>query len=358
MDSLTQIVLGGCVAAAAVPAAHRRRAALAGAVLGTLPDLDSFPMRWAGADAVTLVTWHRGPSHALPVLLLFGALVWWLLRRGWSPVRASPRRWLAAIWLALLTHPLLDAFTVYGTQLWWPLPPQPTMWSSVFIIDPLYTLPLLVGFVAVLVGGGRPAVRRWVVGGLVLSSAYLGWSLVAKALVEREAGAALAAIGLADAPRFSTPTPLNTLLWRVVVLTPQGMLEGYRSLPTDRGPMRFAPHAGDAAALQALADTPAIARLRWFASGFLMANAEGDSLILSDLRMGAAPFYSFRYRIAERAGPSSPWTPVPPTTLTAPPEARSIVLRGTWQRLWHEPAAAEPPFSFTRLAQPARPAPP
>lgn len=354
MDSLTQIVLGGCVAAAAVPAAHRRRAALAGAVLGTLPDLDSFPMRWAGVDAVTLVTWHRGPSHALPVLALFGLLLWWLLRRWWSPVREAPRRWLLAIWLALLTHPLLDAFTVYGTQLWWPLPQRPTMWSSVFIIDPGYTLALLVAFVAVLTVGARPMGRRFLAAGLMLSSAYLGWSLLAKALVEREARAALAAQGLADAPFFSTPTPFNTLLWRVVALTPDGMLEGFRSLPVDRGPLRFTHHPGDRAALDALADTPAVARLHWFTSGFLLANPEGDHLIVSDLRMGAAPFYSFRYRIAERAGPQAPWQAVVPTTLPAPAEARGIVVRGTWQRLWHEPAAQEPPFSFTRLT-PARP---
>jgi inner membrane protein len=40
-------------------------------------------------------------------------------------VAESPRRWFWAIQAALVTHPLLDAFTVYGTQLWWPLMPPP-----------------------------------------------------------------------------------------------------------------------------------------------------------------------------------------------------------------------------------------
>lgn len=228
--------------------------------------------------------------------------------------------------------------------------PAPAMWSSVFIIDPAYTLPLLVAFVAVLAVGARPVGRRFLAWGLALSSAYLGWSLLAKTLVDREARAALAAQGLADAAFFSTPMPFNTLLWRVVALTPDGMLEGYRSLPVDRGPLRFTHHAGETAALQALARTPAVARLHWFTSGFLLAQAEGDSLLLSDLRMGAAPYYSFRYRIAERAGPQAPWTSVVPATLPAPSEARGIVVRGTWNRLWREPAASEPPFSFTRPA--------
>ena len=45
MDSLSQIVLGGAIAAAIVPARHRRAALLAGAALATLPDLDSLPIR-------------------------------------------------------------------------------------------------------------------------------------------------------------------------------------------------------------------------------------------------------------------------------------------------------------------------
>jgi inner membrane protein len=336
LDSLTQIVLGGSVAAAAVPAAHRRSAALAGAVLGTLPDLDGIPLALIGADFVTAVTWHRGPSHSVPVLLLFGWLVWLALRRWWAPVREAPRPWLAAILLALVTHPLLDAFTVYGTQLWWPLPLEPTMWSSVFIIDPAYTLPLLVGWIAVLVAGARPAVPRFLAAGLALSTAYLGWTLVAKTWVDHAAGEALAAQGLAEAPRFSTPAPFNTLLWRVVVLKPDGgVLEGWRSVVADRQPMRFAPVPADPAAFAAVRDTPAVQRLLWFSSGFLKANAVGDRLVLSDLRMGTEPDYSFRYEAGRRA-PDGTWQAVPPTRFPSERNAR-VHLAFTWQRMWNEP---------------------
>lgn len=353
MDSLTQIVLGGTVAALAVPAPHRRRAAITGAVLATLPDLDSFPMKWLGADAVTLVTWHRGPSHSLLVLFLFGGLLWWLLQRHWTPVREAPGPWLGAIWLALLTHPLLDAFTVYGTQLWWPLPWQPTMWSSIFIIDPGYTLALLVAFIAILVVGARPIGTRFLIAGLALSSAYLGWSLWAKHGVERDAQLALASIGFADAPRFSVPMPFNTLLWRVVVMTPDGMLEGYRSVLADHGPMRFEAHAGDTAALQQLAGTPAVARLLWFSSGFMKARAQGHQLVLSDLRMGAEPAYTFQYVIAERASEDAPWHAITPVAVASDVDARQA-LRAMWQRVWHEPALDAPPFSLTRiLSRPA-----
>ena len=90
-------------------------------------------MWFLGLDPVTSMTWHRGPSHSLLVLLPFAALLWWAFRRAGGRVAEAPVPWFWAIALALVTHPLLDAFTVYGTQLWWPLPPSPAMWSSVFI---------------------------------------------------------------------------------------------------------------------------------------------------------------------------------------------------------------------------------
>lgn len=337
MDSLTQVVLGGCVAAAAVPPAHRRKALLAGAVLGTLPDLDGIPLALMGADVVTAVTWHRGPSHSLPVLALLGWLLWGLLRRVWQPVREAPRPWLWAIWLALITHPLLDAFTVYGTQLGWPWPSPPVMWSSVFIIDPAYTLPLLVAFIGALIVGPRRSGTRLIAGGLLLSSLYLGWTLGAKALVDRAAGQALAAQGLQDAPMLSVPLPFNTLVWRVVVMTPQGFLEGERSLIADRNGMQFRALPSETAALRELAATqPAVARLMWFTHGFMKAEVQGDSLIASDLRMGSEPDYSFRYRIAQRA-PDGAWQPVPVTAVTGPRNAKAQLQR-MWQRLWQEPA--------------------
>ena len=52
-------------------------------------------------------------------------LIWLALRRWWAPVRGAPRHWLAGIFLALITHPLLDAHTAYGTQLLWPFEPVP-----------------------------------------------------------------------------------------------------------------------------------------------------------------------------------------------------------------------------------------
>ena len=338
MDSLTQIVLGGAVAAAIAPAPHRRAALLAGAMLGTLPDLDALPLALLTDDPVARMTWHRSASHSLFVLPLLGWAIWALFRRSGGRVAESPLRWFWAIQLALVTHPLLDAFTVYGTQLWWPLPMRPVMWSSVFIIDPLYTIWLLAACIAAWWLRERIAAQRVLLAGLVLSSAYLAWSLLAKVAVDREAGRALAAIGLADAPRFSVPMPFNTVLWRVVAMTPQGFVEGERSLLADSGPMVFRGYRSNLEALRAAQGIAAVQRLDWFNHGFQKAQVRDGVLVLSDLRMGAEPDYTFNFAVAERDG--NAWRAIPPEQLRWPWQATRR-LTAMWERIWTQPALAQ-----------------
>lgn len=342
MDSLSQIVLGGAIAAAIAPAAHRRAALLAGAALGTLPDLDSLPILLLTDDPVALMTMHRSFSHSLFVLPWVGGLIWWLCKQRNGRVAQAPARWFWAIQLALITHPLLDAFTVYGTQLWWPLQPHPTMWSSVFIIDPLYTIWLLIACVLAWWWRDRTAARRALLAGLVLSSAYLGWSLLAKAQVDRVAERSLAAMGLDDAPYFSVPMPFNTLLWRVVAMTPSGYVEAEYSIASDRGPMNFRGYPSNVQALAEARGIPAVQRLQWFNRGFMRARVRDDGvLVLSDLRMGLEPDYNFSFEVARRQG--GRWQPMPPVQQPwrAPISGWSglrTLLAAMWHRIWHADA--------------------
>ena len=327
MDSLSQAVLGASVAGAVAPAGHRGKAMLLGAGLGTLPDLDVF-IDFGGA--VENFTYHRGFSHSLFVLAPFSALLWLLLRRWWAPVRDAPLRWLAAISLALLTHPVLDAHTAYGTQLFWPMSVSPTSWATLFIIDPLYTLPLLVGvLVAVFrrkVGG--TALRI----GLVVSTLYVGWSWVAQATVSRNVDEALASMELEDAPVFLTPTPLNTLLWRVVVMTDDGYLEGFDSLVIDEGAIRFTAYPSAVDVMEDASDVWAVERLRWFARDFVKARVDNDRLVISDLRMGQEPTYVFSHAVATRGNPH--WKAVPAELL--PMSFGDRALAETWDRIWRD----------------------
>ncbi len=344
MDSLTHILLGGSIAATIAPARWRRQALVAGAVFGSLPDLDVPLLAAFASDPVTQMTWHRGPAHALIVLLPVGVLLWWLLRHWWTPVRDAPRAWFWALMLALMSHPLIDALTVYGTQLWWPLPMSPTMWASLFIIDPLVLIPVAIGAVAAWCWRDGPRATTWVASGLIFCLTYTGWSLVAKLLVERAVDQSLSSTLLADAPHFSEPTPFNTLLWRTVVMTPDGYLEGERSLVADRGPIRFRAYPSDRTALAEVASQPDVARLRWFANGFVKAGViktalRGDVLVLTDLRMGSEPDYFFSYAVARRI--DGHWRPLPPTRV-ASAWSSGATLAAVWRRIWSEPVGSAP----------------
>jgi inner membrane protein len=335
MDSITHLFYGGVIAAAIAPKQHRRAALLAGMALNTLPDLDIFPLMLSD-DPVVRMTWHRSATHSWLVLPFVAWAIWWLCKHRGGRVAQSPVRWWWAIFACLMAHPLLDGFTVYGTQLLWPLPMRPIMWSSLFIIDPLFTLPWFLAFAVAWFAREKPLAQRALVAGIVLGVGYVGWSLFAKSMVERDADRALASIGLADAPRFSVPAAMNTWQWRIVAMTGDGHVEAFRSL-SDTGPMRFVPHRSDVDALRAVRDLPGVRRLAWFNHGFMAAETRGDELILSDLRMGAAPHYAFGFVVADRAGASG-WRGVPPIDADRRQTVQAIKM--LWRRLWNRSPAA------------------
>ena len=115
MDSLTQAVLGATIQGVGMGRYQGRKALLYGAMLGTLPDLDVL-IRYA--DPVSAMTYHRGFTHSLFVLPLLALVLAWLIKKRWPHSAYGFGRLYATLCLALVTHPLLDAFTVYGTQLW------------------------------------------------------------------------------------------------------------------------------------------------------------------------------------------------------------------------------------------------
>jgi inner membrane protein len=299
LDSVTQIALGAAVAAASVPAQHRRKAVLIGAVLGTTPDLDVFIDY---GDAVSNYTFHRGFSHSLFVLFPFSLLLWAILRKLYEPVRAAPMRWLLAITLALVTHPLLDAHTAYGTQLFWPLTSPPVMWSTIFIIDPLFTLPLLIGVIAILVKPDKTSATRTLAVGIVMSTSYLAWTWSAKLYIENKTLASLDN-GKEVIAMFSTPTPFNSLLWRLVLLRQDDYLEGYFSLLHPGQRIEFTSYSINKLLYSQAEDIWSAKRLDWFAQGFIKSMVVDDYLVISDLRMGFEGNYVFNHAIAKIGNP-------------------------------------------------------
>ncbi|MGU3494143.1 metal-dependent hydrolase [Xanthobacteraceae bacterium A53D] len=296
MDSITQAVLGSAIQGALLGRVQGRRALVYGAMLGTLPDLDVI-IRYA--DPVSSMTSHRGFSHSVFVLTALAGAMTWLIRKRWPDAGYTGARLFVTIWLVLITHTLLDALTVYGTQLFWPFTPTPASWAAVFIIDPIYSVPLLLGVVFAAIWGmaGRGSVVLTCA--LIFTTAYMGFALGARVFIENRVQHAMQQQGIELSELRAVPMPFNSLLWRVIAKTPDGhYVEAVSSLFDKRSPewLRLPLNLQLAEFLE---KSEQHHRLRWFTGDWLRYDWVGNALVVSDLRMGAAGFYTFRFKMAE-----------------------------------------------------------
>ncbi|MEN5016033.1 metal-dependent hydrolase [Erwinia sp. Eh17-17] len=305
MDSVSQLVLGASVAVAVM---GRKvpvwQAAAVGGICGTLPDLDVLIDH---GDAIRNMTLHRTESHALFWLTLVSPLLAWLISRLYRPPQTFARWWMA-VWLALITHPLLDLTTVYGTQLALPFTDRPFAIGSMFIIDPLYTLPLLVGLAGALAWRQARGLR-WNRVGLTLSCLYLVWSMAAQAWVTHQVKQQLVQQSDDVQQILVTPTAFNTLQWRVVAMTADSYQEGFYSLLNADKPLALTTHANGRALYQQFNSNWYVQRVAWFSRGFYAMKRVGEHITITDLRMGEEPHYSFTFDLGPEPLKDGPFKP-------------------------------------------------
>ncbi|MCP4472459.1 MAG: metal-dependent hydrolase [Gammaproteobacteria bacterium] len=336
MDSVTQIALGAAVGESVLGRRIGNRAMLWGAIAGTLPDLDVFvPL----GDAVRDFTYHRSASHSLLVLLLATPLLVWLINRVHPSLRGYGARWAVMIYLVFATHVLLDSFTVYGTQIFWPIVTTPVAWATIFIIDPLYTLPLLIGVIAALLMT-RTSDRGHLFNryGLIASTIYLSWTVAAKLMVNHRFESEIEAQDIRYDKILTLPAPFNSLLWRAVIMDAGGYYEAYYSLLDGNGKIRFSHYPSDESLLAGIEDSWPVQRLQWFSRGIYSVSLRQQDIVISDLRMGVEPHYAFNFKVAELENPHA--RAVAPELL---PSIRDFSgLPVLWRRIWDDSVALDP----------------
>ena len=336
MDSVTQIALGAAVGEAVLGRRIGNKALLWGGIIGTLPDLDVFvPL----GDVVKDFTYHRSATHSLLMLALATPLLVWVINRIHPGLREYRWRWALLVYLVFVTHVLLDSFTSYGTQLFWPIVDTPVFWSTIFIIDPLYTLPLLIGVIAALImSRERERGHRLNRDGLIISSLYLAWTVVASQFAIQGFNSALQAQNIAHEKLYVTPAPFSSLLWRAVVIDDRGYYEGYYSV-LDDDDITFVHYPGDRQLLAGIEDHWPVQRLQWFSHGIYSVTRIADDIVISDLRMGVEPNYVFRFKVGEIGNPHAR-----PTTAEQLVPVRDLGrLPLLWARIWDQSVALSPP---------------
>lgn len=294
MDPISQAALGAVVAQSV---AHHKlgfRAAGIGALVGAMPDIDV--LFSINGDYFDQLVSHRGITHSLIFAPVIGPMIAWAIWR-WearSPLVSAERKrlltWTVAIVAAIFSHPLLDLFTTYGTQLLLPFSNARFAINAMPIIDPVYTLMLLGGLLA----AGRfyrTNARAVALLTLSISSAYLGYGWYLNEAAETYVAQQLARENVHGAKIAAFPTILQVHYRRVVVRTPVEDRVGFISMwdPCEIN-WESAPRA-DSALIADFERSREGSIFSWFAMGWLHYEVNptdiGYQLSAIDLRYGA-----------------------------------------------------------------------
>lgn len=223
MDPLSQGVIGIVVAQTVATKltvdrkkSHFAAATLMGLVSGMAPDLDIFI--GSATDPLFSLEFHRHFTHSL-FFIPFGSLLCALfiyVLLGWSQWFKNRNINFKVIYLycftAYATHGLLDACTTYGTQLLWPFTDARIAWNIISIIDPVFTLPLLLFVIIAAISK-----RKW------FTYTAITWAIIyfSIGIIQRERAEAIGyklaeSRGHEVSSLRATPSFANLIVWKTI----------------------------------------------------------------------------------------------------------------------------------------------
>jgi inner membrane protein len=314
MDTITQGLLGAAASQALMKKRLPQGAGLVGAIGGMVPDLDLFLQ--SSSDPTVAWFFHRSFTHSL-IFIPLGGLIAALPFLFSKRFREQKRDVILASIIGYATHALLDAFTNYGTQLFWPFSDYRVTWDWIGIVDPIYSLILAAGVILTAYSGKMRPARI----ALLLSSIYLcfgGWQHH-RALEAQRALISLRAHDLRHSRVM--PAPGWLLMWRSVYIAGDRLYADGIRVPWFSSPLVL---EGGSANATTLEDLPAKAQgnaetkrrfqiLNWFADG-LIAQVGDDPNAIGDMRITAGieslvPLWGLKFN--PETGESYRWSPPP-----------------------------------------------
>ena len=219
MDSVSQFVLGSFVSYSVTGKQMGKKSLFYGGFLGTIPDLDFLFISWV-SDPIDKILLHRGFSHSLFFVITFSLLFTALYHYKiiWRSYKKSitKKRIFSLIFLCLITHILLDCFTVWGTQIFYPLNYR-VAFNSIFIIDPFYTIPFIIVFFIILINKNltKDKTKTLVNKTLVITTSYLLIALLFQQFILNYAKDEIRAEQHDYDSIFISPSFFNIIVWRI-----------------------------------------------------------------------------------------------------------------------------------------------
>ena len=286
MDPISQGAIGAAFAQSATSAEKIRAYAIFGCLAGMAPDLDVFIQ--SSTDPLLFLEYHRHFTHAL-IFIPFGAALVAAVLQKILRLGLSWRQAYIACLFGYATHGLLDACTSYGTQLFWPFSDTRIAWNNISVVDPLFTLPLLVLVILSI----RRRKRSFALGAIVWVLLYLCFGFIQhhRATLGAEQFAQLQGHNPA---RLTLKPGIGTLLLWKSIYAHNGVyhVDAIRTglattiCPGDQieifNPQKHLPNL-DINSQQALD----IERFRWFSDDYLAPYGEPGNII--DVRYAAVP---------------------------------------------------------------------
>ncbi len=290
MDPLTQGVIGGIVAQTSAPKEQIGKASLLGALAGMAPDLDVL-IRSAN-DPLMALEFHRHFTHSL-LFIPFGGLIcaaffYLLFAKRWQLTFKQIFIWCT---LGYATHGLLDAFTSYGTQLLWPFSNLRVAWDGISVIDPLFTLPILIGLIA----AARIKTHKFATAAMVWGAVYLSLGLIQHERALNLGEEIASSRGHQPQRLEAKPSFANILVWKVVYEA-----DNHFYVDAVRPGLTQSKHwSGDSIPILDIErDFPwldptsqqarDIERFRWFSAGYIAADKTAPNTII-DIRYSMLP---------------------------------------------------------------------
>lgn len=284
MDSLSQIVLGAAVSNAVLGKKIGNRSIVYGALIGTIPDLDVWIAKFF-FDPITQIEVHRGFSHSILFYFLLSFILAFIVQKFENKNQVNYRESYFAVFLILITHSILDVFTTWGTQLFWPFYDKLAI-KSIFVIDPLYTIPFLICLmISMRKSKNNPKRFFWNYLGLGLSSFYLVLTVFLQFIVENKVQKSLDNNQIIYSNLVVKPTAMNTILWNIIIeIDDAFLLSDYSFFDTKE--INFKKHLKNHQLIDSLENEPIIKQLKRISENQFIITNTNDEIQFNDLRFG------------------------------------------------------------------------
>ncbi len=340
MDSLTQIVLGAACGELSLGKKIGNKAMFWGGIGGTIPDLDVFVGRWIFDKEIDVLAYHRGFMHSLLFCssfpLVLAALVFYLNRK-WlgNKNKTTYKEWYWLFFWSMITHPILDTFTAYGTQLLQPFSDTRFAISNISVVDLFYTLPFLLALIVAMFYKRNSAKRKgWTIAGIFISSVYMLFTLFnqqhIKNIVRNSVDKDIEIVRMQVQPSLFT-----NFLWYAIIDTPEGYQSAmYSEFDTEKRFKNWIQIPKIHQLPDSIMDCDYVMnRLKWFSNDYFYIKRLNGKNIFNDLRY---PLREEKEKISVFSFEIIPDTPlgcdIEESTPPQPTEAKEVIQK-MWQRL-------------------------